>query len=61
MHRITDKTFRYTPSFNTDLRKSFRKYAQEQKDREERARAAEAAAAGSVVTMRRSVAAAPKA
>lgn len=51
MHRITDKSFRYTPSFNTDLRKSFRKYAQDQKDREERAKAAEAAAAGSVVTM----------
>jgi hypothetical protein len=51
MHRITDKTFRYTPSFNTDLRKSFRKYAQEAKEREERMKAAEAAAAGSVVAM----------
>ena len=25
MLKITDKSFRYTPSFNTDLRKKFRK------------------------------------
>ena len=36
MRRILDKTFRYTPSFNTDLRKSFRKYAQQEKERAER-------------------------
>ena len=25
MLKITDKSFRYTPSFNTDLRKKFKK------------------------------------
>lgn len=31
MIRITDKAFRYTPSFNTDLRKKFRKMEQERR------------------------------
>ena len=31
MIRITDKSFRYTPSFNTDLRKKFRKMEQERR------------------------------
>lgn len=31
MIRITDKSFRYTPSFNTDLRKKFRKIEQERR------------------------------
>ncbi len=48
MKRITDKGFKYTPSFNTDLRKSFRKYAQEQKEREERAKELEAETAAKV-------------
>lgn len=28
MIRITDKSFRYTPSYNTDLRKTFKKMQQ---------------------------------
>ncbi len=28
MIRITDKSFRYTPSYNTDLRKTFKKVGQ---------------------------------
>jgi hypothetical protein len=31
MIRITDKSFRYTASFNTDLRKKFRKLEQERR------------------------------
>ena len=31
MKRITDPTFRYTPSFATDLRKKFRKMELERK------------------------------
>lgn len=31
MVNITDKSFRYTPSFNTDLRKRFRRMAQEER------------------------------
>ena len=27
MLKITDKSFNYTPSFNTDLRKKFRKWS----------------------------------
>ena len=43
MIRITDKSFRYTPSFNTDLRKKFRKIEQERRAAEaERAEAEKA-------------------
>jgi hypothetical protein len=31
MLRITDKGFQYTPSFNTDLRKRFKKMIREQR------------------------------
>ena len=31
MIRITDKSFRYTASFNTDLRKKFRKIEQDRR------------------------------
>ena len=31
MLKITDKSFRYTPSFNTDLRKKFKKMEQERR------------------------------
>ncbi len=48
MIRITDKSFQYTPSFNTDLRKKFRKLEQERRAAEARNAAA---AASSVVTM----------
>lgn len=34
MLKITDKSFRYTPSFNTDLRKKFKKMEQERKNAE---------------------------
>jgi hypothetical protein len=53
MLKITDKSFQYTPSFNTDLKKKFRKLAAERRAAEAEARkeAAEAAAAHSVVPM----------
>ena len=56
MIRITDESFRYTPSFNTDLRKKFRKLEQERRAAEAR-KAAESATGTSVVNMvaRRSV------
>ncbi len=44
MIRITDKSFRYTPSFNTDLRKKFRKIEQQR-------RAAEASSKASTVAI----------
>jgi hypothetical protein len=36
MLRITDKSFRYTPSFETDLRKKFRKMERDRRDAAER-------------------------
>ena len=53
MLKITDKSFRYTPSFNTDLRKKFKKLEQERRAFEAAARDkdAEAAAGNSVVPM----------
>jgi hypothetical protein len=50
MIRITDQSFRYTPSFNTDLRKKFRKLEQERRAAETR-KAAETATGTSVVNM----------
>ena len=43
MIRITDKSFRYTPSFNTDLRKKFRKMEQERRAAEASRKASEVA------------------
>ena len=40
MIRITDKSFHYTPSYNTDLRKKFKKMMQEQRALEAKERAA---------------------
>jgi hypothetical protein len=40
MIRITDKSFHYTPSYNTDLRKKFKKMLQEQRAADAKARAA---------------------
>lgn|GEM_PF-4300771 len=51
MVRITDKSFRYVPSFNTDLKKKFRKLEQDQRAAAASSKAAEAAVAGSVVPM----------
>ena len=53
MLRITDRSFQYTPSFNTDLKKKFRKMAAERRAAEAEAQkqAAEEAAAHSVVPM----------
>ena len=34
MLKITDKKFRYTPSFNTDLRKKFKRMEQERRQKE---------------------------
>lgn len=51
MIKITDKAFRYTPSIHTDLKKTFRRVAQEKRAAEERNKATEAALAGTVVAM----------
>ena len=51
MISITDKSFRYTPSFNTDIRKKFRKIEQERRAAEASSKAAEAAPVNSVVPM----------
>ena len=51
MIKITDKAFRYTPSFNTDLGKKFRKMQQEKRAAQARAKDADAALARSVVPM----------
>jgi len=49
MLKITDKSFRYTPSFNTDLRKKFRKMEQERRAAEARSREIDPAVGNSVV------------
>jgi len=49
--KITDKAFRYTPSFNTDLGKKFRKLAQEKRAAVARASESDAALGNSVVPM----------
>src|SRR5512140_1795968 len=51
MIRITDKSFRYTPSFNTDLRKKFRKIEQERRAAGANNRISDAAVGNSVVPM----------
>ena len=51
MIKITDKSFRYTPSFNTDLGKKFRKLAQESRAAAARGKDLEAAMGNSVVPM----------
>jgi hypothetical protein len=47
MIKITDKAFRYTPSYETDLRKKFRKMEQDRRAAETR----KTAASSSVVAM----------
>jgi hypothetical protein len=51
MIRITDKSFRYTPSFNTDLGKKFRKMEQKRRAAEASGMDSEAAMANCVVPM----------
>ena len=51
MLKITDRSFQYTPSFNTDLKKKFRKMAAERRAAEVRKEADEAPAVHSVVPM----------
>jgi hypothetical protein len=51
MLKITDKSFRYTPSFNTDLRKKFRKLEQERRAAEAHSNVSDAAMDHSVVPM----------
>jgi hypothetical protein len=51
MHRITDKLFCYTPSFNTDLKKKFRKLEQERRAAAAGSKVSDAAKVGSVVPM----------
>lgn len=57
MIRITDKSFRYTTSFNTDLKKKFRKMAQEMRAVAASSKVSETAIVSTVVPMvaRRSV------
>ena len=58
MIRITDKSFCYTASFDTDLRKKFRKIEQQRRAAAASARVSAAAMVGSVVPIvvaRRSV------
>lgn len=57
MIRITDKLFHYTTSFNTDLKKKFRKIEQERRAAVASSKVSEAAIVNSVVPMiaRRSV------
>ena len=47
--RITDKSFRYTASYNTDIRKTFRKMEQLARAASAGSKSAEPAAANSVV------------
>lgn len=49
MIKITDQSFRYTPSFNTDLKKKFRKLQQARRAAVARGKVAEADAGTSVV------------
>lgn len=49
MIRITDKSFRYTPSYNTDLKKTFKKMEQAVRAAAADSKLAEAAKAKSVV------------
>lgn len=51
MLKITDKSFRYTPSFNTDLRKKFKKMEQERRAFEARDKDSEEDLGHSVVPM----------
>ena len=53
MLRITDKSFQYTPSFSTDLKKRFKKMIREQQRAaaEAAAKATDASASNSVVPM----------
>jgi hypothetical protein len=51
MLKITDKSFRYTPSFNTDLRKKFKKLEQERRAFEAHTKDSEADLSNSVVPM----------
>lgn len=54
MIRITDKSFQYTSSFNTDLAKKFRKLARDMRaEAEAKAAAKKPAVSGSVVPMAR--------
>lgn len=57
MIRITDKSFRYTASFNTDLRKKFRKLERQRRAAAASSKVSAAATVGSVVPIvaRRSV------
>jgi hypothetical protein len=51
MIRITDKAFRYTTSYNTDLRKKFRKLEQDARAAAESSKVSEVAMVNSVVPM----------
>jgi hypothetical protein len=53
MLRITDKDFQYTPSFNTDLKKRFKKMIRDQRAAAEAAAQAPKPLPTSVVSMAR--------
>jgi len=51
MIRLTDKSFRYTPSFDTNLKKKFAQIARQQRSAAARSRAADARTEHSVLPM----------
>lgn len=51
MIRITDKSFQYTTSFNTDLRKKFRKLQQDRRAAAARSAVPESAGVNAVVSI----------
>lgn len=51
MIRLTDKSFRYTPSFDTDLKKKFAQIARQQRAAATRSQAADARGEHAVLPM----------
>ena len=51
MNRLTDKSFRYTPSFDTNLKKKFAQIIRQQRATERRTRTTEARLEHSVLPM----------
>jgi hypothetical protein len=51
MIRLTDKSFRYTPSFDTNLKKKFAQIARQQRAAVSRSRATDARAEHAVLPM----------
>ena len=51
MNRVTDKSFRYTPSFDTNLKKKFAQIIRQQRASERRSRSAESRLEHAVLPM----------